>query len=272
MENALVQSAKDYAFAMHKNRYGKHPYSHHLSMVVDELLEVIEFVPKENQPIVIAAAYLHDVVEDCPETNISIIEDRFGKEVSDIVWALTNDTGKRASDEYYQKLIENKDKGAAIIKFCDRIANVRHCFNQIKAKTELQLSTDKINMYLKENDSFIQKIGYTTSTDSEDYIKIIQKLKLTLIHLFNLYSSHQSETGTGVSEPIKSENESRTLLIQIKTSEKGTEFGFTGGDLFKNHEMIGLLEQAKLAYFQKGAKNYINPNPSEQNNEQPGTN
>ena len=181
MENELVQSAKDYAFSMHKNRYGKHPYSHHLNMVVDELLEIIEFIPKENQPILIAAAYLHDVVEDCPETNISIIEDRFGKEVADTVWALTNDTGKRASNEYYQKIMESKDKGASIIKFCDRIANIKHCLNR---NEEAEFSFSKLAMYMGENESFMEKIGYTTSTDTELYIKIIEKLKLKLFHLF----------------------------------------------------------------------------------------
>lgn len=275
MENTLVQSAKDYAFAMHKNRYGKHPYSHHLNMVVDELLEVIECIDKEKQPILIAAAYLHDVVEDCPETNISIIEDRFGKKVSDIVCALTNHTSKRVSAEYYEKIAENPL--AQIIKLCDRIANVSYCLNQLNPNEDIDkesrlLSLQKIKMYQRENIDFIEGAAKLRINDPEPFIKTIQKLVLKLVHLFNMFELQQDEKGPIESETTKSEKPSRTLLIQIKIDKSGTEFGFTGADLFDNHEIIGLIENAKLAYVLPKSKLYISNNPTTTNNEQPGTN
>lgn len=242
METELVKSARDYAFSMHKGGYGKHPYSHHLNMVVDELLEVIECIDEEKQPILIAAAYLHDVVEDCPETNISIIEDRFGKKVSEIVWALTNDTGKRASVEYYEKIAENPL--AQIIKLCDRIANVKHCLN-LNGDADEKTSFDKMNMYLKENDSFIQKIGYTTSTDSEVYIKIIQKLKLKLVHLFNL-PRLSTQQDCEVNKNVRK----LSILVSLDQNKFAANFEMAN-DEFTSLEIMGILELITTNYRQK---------------------
>jgi len=253
METELVKSARDYAFSMHKGGYGKHPYSHHLNMVVDELLEVIECIDEEKQPILIAAAYLHDVVEDCPETNISIIEDRFGKKVSEIVWALTNDTGKRASVEYYEKIAENPL--AQIIKLCDRIANVSYCLNQLNPNGDIDkeshlLSLQKIKIYQKENIDFIEGAARLRINDPESFIKTIQKLVLKLVHLFNMFALQQSEKAIE-SELIKFENPSRTFSIEVTIDNEGVSFGYKGIKLFQAHEIIGLLEQAKLSFFRE---------------------
>lgn len=159
------------------------PYSFHLKMVVNEVnhfldkskysYEGSEFskfqTDRQYSDILKCAAWGHDLIEDT-RTSYSDIFDIAGKAVAEIIFALTNEKGKnrneRASDKYYEGIINTP--GAAFIKFCDRIANVKY---GIMASNERMVS-----LYKEENDHFVKSI----------YSPELAPLRLKLEKLFNL--------------------------------------------------------------------------------------
>jgi (p)ppGpp synthase/HD superfamily hydrolase len=72
------------ARAAHKDqKYGEQPYSVHLEDVVRRVKQITD------DPEIIAAAWLHDTVEDSPVVTIDDIRQLFGTRVADVVWAVT---------------------------------------------------------------------------------------------------------------------------------------------------------------------------------------
>jgi (p)ppGpp synthase/HD superfamily hydrolase len=91
-----------------------------------------------------------------------------GQEVADIVYAVTNEKGKnrkeRGGVKYYEGI--RQTPGAVFVKLCDRIANV-----QYSKMTKSRM----FEMYRKENDDFLTKIGYTFN-NSHQYSKMFDYL------------------------------------------------------------------------------------------------
>jgi (p)ppGpp synthase/HD superfamily hydrolase len=91
----IVQPARLFAAEKHFNqrrKYSDAPYTEHLHNVVD-LLEAYG----HKQPHVLAAAWLHDTVEDTDATMQEIME-TFGLEVAELVYWLTDaEQGNRKS-------------------------------------------------------------------------------------------------------------------------------------------------------------------------------
>lgn len=123
MTKAMIEKAKSFAIEKHgSQKYGAEPYSFHLAMVSD-LVKANHGSPEQ-----VAAAWLHDTVEDTP-TKREEIEHEFGAEVANMVWALTG------IGENRQERIENavqkisNTPGAGLIKLADRYANVTACID-----------------------------------------------------------------------------------------------------------------------------------------------
>jgi len=119
-------------------RYGAAPYTEHLLDVARTLAE-FGFSPSDSDPEkrgrhqrLCVAAILHDMIED---TNVGYedIVSLFGREVADIVLAVTNEAGKNRREKYektYPKIKASPD--ALVIKLADRISNGRSCQKQKK--------------------------------------------------------------------------------------------------------------------------------------------
>ncbi len=117
----IVERAKQFALEHHKGQvHGPRPFWHHLRDVVNVLKE---FGIKDAD--LLAAAWLHDVVEDTSVT-VAEVKAEFGDRVGALVDALTDGPGKTR--------IEKKAKpyrmlptipGATTVKVADRIANAR---------------------------------------------------------------------------------------------------------------------------------------------------
>ena len=109
------------ALAHHGQMYGEVSYIRHCSRVVDILVGV------NAEPDILAAAWLHDVLED---TSIDrrLIANRTNDRVADLVWACTGVGGTRRerNANIAEKLRECP--AAAVIKVADRIDNVRSCW------------------------------------------------------------------------------------------------------------------------------------------------
>ncbi len=120
----LVNKAKEFARKLHADQKRKgvaqEPYEEHLA-------EVVDFTARHGgDEIAVAAAWLHDTVEDCPAT-FDDLETRFGTEVTGLVRELTDD---KSLDKAERKRLQiahapGKSERAALIKLGDKTSNVK---------------------------------------------------------------------------------------------------------------------------------------------------
>lgn len=121
-----ILAAKAHALAVSRHvaqKHGRTPYVRHLALVVSKLKEVVPASDDEFYELV-AAAWLHDVVEDT-KTTIEEIKEEFGDRVADLVWAVTDEAGKNRREKKKRTYPKIRSTGrATLIKLCDRVANV----------------------------------------------------------------------------------------------------------------------------------------------------
>ena len=108
---SILHKSKDFAIAKHANqKYGDRPYSYHLACVFQVL---VEFGYAEDEAIM-AAAWLHDTVEDT-ETTYEVLMSEFGKETADIVFAVTNELGTNRSAKFHNTALKIQSNKKALI-------------------------------------------------------------------------------------------------------------------------------------------------------------
>lgn len=138
----LVKKAEEFATKAHTGQFrkdGKTPYIKHCEGVV-KLLKGIG-IEDEN---IIAAGWLHDVVEDC-NINIEIIEREFNFEIARIVIALT----RNCSREEYKERMKKTDYSIQIIKLADMVHNCSELNEDLKFKTVVRKIDDNDKLYLE---------------------------------------------------------------------------------------------------------------------------
>jgi (p)ppGpp synthase/HD superfamily hydrolase len=143
------------------------PYEFHLRMVAQVAKDFIKFTPCSNdgalafRDSILLAAYGHDLIEDT-RVSYNDVKEQLGQEAADIIYAVTNEKGKnrkeRANEMYYEGI--RNTKGAVFVKLCDRIANV-----QYSKMTKSRM----FEMYEKENDDFIERMGWDDSNTHPYY-------------------------------------------------------------------------------------------------------
>lgn len=116
----LVERAEEFAKLVHRNQfYEQLPYYVHLKEVV---LTIKELGITQDE-VLLASAWLHDSIENT-ETTYETLLTQFGKEVADLVLAVTNEKGASRGEileKTATKLIENEK--ALLIKLADRVVN-----------------------------------------------------------------------------------------------------------------------------------------------------
>ena len=157
------------ASALHAsvNQYYGHdlPYAFHLRMAASYLTRFSDDIPmdEDNIETLYAAIYLHDSLEDTRITYNdlkkllqSLNEQGCTIQVTDaaeMVYALTNDKGRtraeRAGEHYYQGI--RTTPFAAILKMCDRLANVRFSTLFVPEQRMVQV-------YRDENPHFVEAV------------------------------------------------------------------------------------------------------------------
>jgi (p)ppGpp synthase/HD superfamily hydrolase len=153
------QEKIDYCIEQHRatnHMYDTYlPYEFHLRMVATaakDFTHVHSVDPLWKETVEIAA-YAHDLIEDT-RTSYNDVKANLGELVANIVYAVSNEKGKnrkeRANEKYYEGI--RATPGATFIKLCDRIANV-----QYSKMTQSKM----FDMYRKENENFINSIGYS---------------------------------------------------------------------------------------------------------------
>lgn len=120
----IVARARAFAVTSHgqqRRKYCDLPYVVHLDAVVAQLS-----AHGHDAPAILAAAYLHDVVEDT-EATIQEIHDAFGPLIAELVYWLTDaETGKRAIRKTMSAWrLGRAPFDAKLIKLADVIDNAR---------------------------------------------------------------------------------------------------------------------------------------------------
>lgn len=111
----LIRDARNFAFEAHEGqeRDGGEPYIVHPHQVA----EILNQTTKD--PEIIAAAWLHDTVEDCGVTYEELTE-RFGQRVSDLVKEVTC-----VRHEVKGKIFPNLEtRDGIMLKLADRLSNI----------------------------------------------------------------------------------------------------------------------------------------------------
>ena len=138
MTHTLILKAAHFAAQKHRDqrRKDKHasPYIIHPISVALEIAQT----GGVNDPEILAAALLHDTIEDT-ETTPEELEEQFGKQVRKYVLEVTDDK-YLLKNERKEKQIEHAEtlsKGAVLIKLGDKISNVTDVINNPPSKWDI---------------------------------------------------------------------------------------------------------------------------------------
>jgi (p)ppGpp synthase/HD superfamily hydrolase len=115
--NSMEVRAQALATQAHKTQlYGTQPYMVHIEDVVRRVKQIT------TDPEIIAAAYLHDVVEDT-DIPLEYIVKHFGQNVANMVWAVTGIGSDRAAKmaNAIEKIAQTP--GSELVKSADRLSN-----------------------------------------------------------------------------------------------------------------------------------------------------
>ena len=120
----LFSRAERFARARHAGQFRKgkaqEPYTIHLEEVA---ALVGRWSGSENA---IAAAWLHDTVEDCPPTSVAELEALFGKDIAGIVAELTDDKSLPKAERKEQQILNasKKSNETSLVKLADKTSNI----------------------------------------------------------------------------------------------------------------------------------------------------
>lgn len=134
MDNKLISKAYTFAKNAHMGQYRKYTNESYIVHPYEVAQLVREYTDDSN---VIAAALLHDTIEDCNVTYDDIKED-FGIRVADMVYMLTNDVNKinaMGKQEYMIKKLSLLDSNCLLIKLCDIYNNISDTKSKSQAYT-----------------------------------------------------------------------------------------------------------------------------------------
>lgn len=140
----IEAKAKNLAIDAHKHqKYGEHPYITHLADVVARVTTITQ------DPEIIAAAWLHDTVEDT-EVTIEQIKQQFGDNVANIVWAVTGH-GENRKEKMANAIAKiAQTPGSELVKSADRLSNV---------SASLANNPKKLKMYRDEHKDLSPVLG-----------------------------------------------------------------------------------------------------------------
>jgi (p)ppGpp synthase/HD superfamily hydrolase len=178
---AKIQRAKDLATKAHDGQFRKysgepyivHPIQVHDLMceslntsrsyikdgkILDPTLREIRQIPDWLYCAMECAAYLHDVLEDCPQITEQDIIDATDEQTLTLVKELTNPSkGSTAPRAVRKKMdrdhLEDVSWGAKFIKLCDRTINLRDF--------ELCSDTNFLHLYATESKDLLQVLKGT---------------------------------------------------------------------------------------------------------------
>ncbi len=184
------------AFAREKHGAGKprkfsnEPYFEHPDAVAKRLQGLLDSDLKSGKltqdefDAIIAAAYLHDVVEDCG-VPIKEISERFGSNVAEMVGELTSDKKAIIAMMRRKKMDKHQAKGIYLteeinhmsphtrqIKLADREHNVQ----ELAVLDKIKEHRDWVHGYSRETQYILDHIAFSPNCIEQELISSIGKL------------------------------------------------------------------------------------------------
>ncbi|MDD2464389.1 MAG: HD domain-containing protein [Desulfobulbus sp.] len=150
-ETQVFWKALDFAIEAHGDQWRRSgdPYIMHPCSVARILTEELDI----RNPEILAAALLHDTVEDVEEVTDEVIRERFGPTVEAIVEGCTKVTHYTGDRQTFKKLVHRKIfSGAAaklevmIVKLADRLHNLRTLSSMPKHKRQ-KIADETLDIY-----------------------------------------------------------------------------------------------------------------------------
>lgn len=171
---SLVANAEAFARLRHAEQIRKgaasEPDTNHLEEVA-ELVSRWGGVEAE-----IAAAWLHDTVEDCPPTSLVELKLNFGNKVADIVAELT-DYKSLPKDERKRLQIVNapkKSESACLVKLADKSSNVAAISNSPPTDWSLERRIE----YIEGAKSVVDGLKHKPAAAEDDFFKRCYRAQL----------------------------------------------------------------------------------------------
>ena len=238
-DRALIKKAYEFAAEQHASqiRRSGEPYIQHPIEVAYICAQL------QSGPATIAAAFLHDVVEDT-ETTIEDIERMFGKDVAKIVDALTkiqrmklsHMTAEDFEAEDHRKIFLGmaKDVRVIIVKLADRLHNMR-TLDSLAPHRQIALSKETLEVFTP----IAHRLGiYTVQSELEDLsLKYLEPQKYqAILDLVNEKYEHRKSSLEGLKKriadlllsheiPFKMESRVKSIFsIYKKMYKKGHSF------------------------------------------------
>ncbi|ROQ93439.1 RelA/SpoT family protein [Desulfosoma caldarium] len=149
--NALFYRALEYALVLHEGQIRKSgaPYISHPCAVAYILAKEMRI----RDPEMLAAAILHDVIEDVPSIDYEVIEQAFGTTVADLVEGCTKMTRLHQDravlkDLTHSKILQTASQrlGVLIVKLADRLHNLRTLHYLPKPKRQ-RIAQETVEIY-----------------------------------------------------------------------------------------------------------------------------
>lgn len=138
-----------------------------------------------NEDLLIAAI-CHDVIEDCFKDKwegYSIIKEKFGKRVADLVLELTSDEGEMkhryggSKRDYLIYKMTHMTDDALIIKLCDRLQNISDAFT----------ASEKFrNNYFEETSAIVESIERDRNL-TDIHNRILDDIKAKLDNISSIF-------------------------------------------------------------------------------------
>ena len=165
VERARVYATQAHQRIHHQRKYSKQPYQVHLDAVARLVASVTD------DPEMLAAAWLHDTVEDTPAT-LDDIEAEFGTPVAELVEELTDVSRPGDGNRVVRKQIDRRHTAQASGRAKTvKLADLIDC---------LQLS-DKGQILIADS-AMLARLGFDSRSTAKRVVKELESLRNNLAH------------------------------------------------------------------------------------------
>ncbi|MFZ0942830.1 MAG: HD domain-containing protein [Syntrophobacteraceae bacterium] len=190
-DNALFFEALEFASELHAGQRRKSgaPYISHPCAVAEILVREMHF----KDPVLLAAALLHDVVEDVPWMSLEEVESRFGSKVAELVDGVTKLARYHLDRALLKDLTHSKifisasrRLGVLIIKLADRLHNLRtlHYLPLTKRQRIAQETIDvyapiaaRLNLYPLKRELYHLALSFLYPKKSKKILHLMRDLR-----------------------------------------------------------------------------------------------
>ena len=190
-DNALFFEALEFASELHAGQRRKSgaPYISHPCAVAEILVREMHF----KDPVLLAAALLHDVVEDVPWMSLEDVETRFGQKIAELVDGVTKLARYHLDRALLKDLTHSKmfisasrRLGVLIIKLADRLHNLRtlHYLPLTKRQRIAQETIDvyapiaaRLNLYPLKRELYHLALSFLYPKKSKKILHLMRDLR-----------------------------------------------------------------------------------------------